>query len=411
MNLSSEEIDVLNFISADDPFGLLDKVIKDETKKKAAIQDINPVIKAFGEINDFYDKNERLPKISDNSEERKLAIHFKSILDDESKKEVLKRYDKYHLLVKEESKETSISSSNENNIEDIFNDDLSAKLLKTDDDENGLFDFSNGLSTSKERAQADFVAKRRPCKNFKKYKTLFEDVQNAIDSKHRSIIPFSETHLHVGGFYVYNGIIFYLESMDNLIPKGKRYDGRTHCVYSNGTESNVFYQSIVRGLLISGGQSITEDDRADAGVLFDRDTIKIGEDDRETGYLYVLMSLSQKETIKAIPNLYKIGFTTQSVEARISNASKESTYLNSDVRIVAIWKCYNTKTQKVEDIIHQFLKPAQIVFTVSGDEKISDATEWFSVPLPVIKETVERISDRTIINYYYNHRTQNIEKK
>ena len=410
MSLSSEEIDVLNFISADDPFGLLDKVIKDETKKKAVIQDSNPVIKAFNEINQFYDKNGRLPEKCDNREERKLAIHFQSILDDESKKKILKSYDKYNLLVKEEQKETSIASSNES-IEDIFNDDLSAQLLDTKDDENGLFDFSNGVSTSKERAQADFVAKRKPCKNFNKYKPLFESVQKAIETKNRKLIPFSETHLHVGGFYVYNGIIFYLESMDNLIPKGKRYDGRTHCVYSNGTESNVFYQSIVRGLLISGGQSITEDDRAEAGVLFDSDTIKIGENDRETGYLYVLMSLSQEEKIKSIPNLYKIGFTTKSVESRISNAAKEATYLNSDVRIVATWKCYNTKTQKVEDIIHQFLKSAQIVFTISGDKKIADATEWFSVPLPVIKETVERISDRSIVNYYYNHRTQSLDKK
>jgi hypothetical protein len=411
MSLSSEEIDVLNFISTDDPFGLLDKVIEDEKKKKAAVKDSNPIIKAFSEINDFYDKNGRLPERCDNSEERKLAIHFQSIIDDESKIEVLKSSDKYNLFVKEENKVISRDFSNQTSIEDIFDDELSAQLLDIDDDENDLFDFSNGISTSKERAQADFVAKRKPCRDFKKYKPLFEDIQNAIDSKHRKIIPFSETHLHVGGFYVYNGIIFYLESMDSLTPKGKRYDGRTHCVYSNGTESNIFYQSIVRGLLISGGQSITEDDRADAGVLFDRDTIKIGEDDRETGYLYVLMSLSQKETIKAIPNLYKIGFTTKSVESRISKASKEATYLNSDVRIVATWKCYNTKTQKVEDIIHQFLKPAQIVFTISGDERIADATEWFSVPLPVIKETIERISDRTIVNYYFNKISESLEKK
>ena len=34
MSLSSEEIDVLNFISSDDPFGLLDKVVKEEKDRK-----------------------------------------------------------------------------------------------------------------------------------------------------------------------------------------------------------------------------------------------------------------------------------------------------------------------------------------------------------------------------------------
>jgi len=410
MSLSSEEIDVLNFISRDDPFCLLDKVIEEEKNKKAKEQESNPVIKAFSEINDFYDKNGRLPKKNDNNEERKLAIHFQSILDDEAKKEVLKIYDKYNLLVKEE-KEISGDSSNINSIEDIFNDELSSKLLDIDDDEKGLFDFSNGLSTSKERAEADFISRRKKCHNFYKFKPLFESVQKAIETKNRELIPFSEKNLHVGGFYVMKGMIFYLESMDSLILKGKGYDGRTHCIYSNGTESNIYYQTIVKNLTAGKGQTITEDKREEGGILFQKNSFEIGKNDKEAGYIYVLKSYSQEETIKTIPNLYKIGFTTKSVESRISNASKEATYLNSDVRIVATWKCYNTKTQKVEDIIHQFLKPAQIIFTVANNEKKADANEWFSVPLPIIKETVERIADGSIVRYYYDVENQSIKGK
>lgn len=411
MSLSSEEIDVLNFISSDDPFGLLDKVVKEEKVRKETEQETNPILKAFKEINDFYENNGRLPKKNDNTEERKLAIHLQSILDDDVKKEVLKSYDKYNLLVKKEKQKSPEDSSKENNIEDIFDDEISLKLLEVDYEEKGLFDFSNGLSTAKERAEADFISRRKKCHNFYKFKPLFESVQKALETKNRELIPFSEKNLHVGGFYVMKGMIFYLESMDSLILKGKGYDGRTHCIYSNGTESNIYYQTIVKNLTAGKGQSITEDKREECGILFPKSSFEISKNDKEAGYLYVLKSYSQDEKIKSIPNLYKIGFTTKSVESRISNASKEATYLNSDVRIVATWKCYNTKTQKVEDIIHQFLKPAQIIFTVSSSEKKADANEWFSVPLPIIKETVERIVDGSIVKCYFDVDSQTIKRK
>lgn len=411
MSLSSEEIDVLNFISSDDPFGLLDKVVKEEKVRKEKEQEDNPILKAFKEINDFYENNGRLPEKNDNTEERKLAIHLQSILDYDVKRDFLKSYDKYNLLVKKEKQKTTEDSSKENNIEDIFDDEISSKLLEVDYDEKGLFDFSNGLSTAKERAQADFVAHRKPCRNFEKYKHLFEEVQKALEQKHRKLIPFNVKTLHVGGFYVQNGILLYLESLDNLKMRGSNYDGRTHCIYSNGTESNILYESLRRALNLDGGMTVTEDKRSSAGLLFEPNQLSVDDEDCETGFIYVLMSMSQDEKIKAIPNLFKIGFTTKSVESRIANAPKQSTYLNSDVRIVATWKCYNTKTQKVEDIIHQFLKPAQIIFTVSSSEKKADANEWFSVPLPIIKETVERIIDGSIVKCYFDVESQTIKGK
>lgn len=58
----------------------------------------------------------------------------------------------------------------------------------------------------------------------------------------------------------------------------------------------------------------------------------ITNDDKVTGYIYVLSSLSDNPTIKNQKNLYKIGYSTNSVEERIANAAHEPTYLMAPVK-------------------------------------------------------------------------------
>lgn len=58
----------------------------------------------------------------------------------------------------------------------------------------------------------------------------------------------------------------------------------------------------------------------------------INSNDVESGMIYVLRSLSKDPEIASIPNLYKIGFTTIPLEARIANAKNEPTYLCADVK-------------------------------------------------------------------------------
>jgi len=49
--------------------------------------------------------------------------------------------------------------------------------------------------------------------------------------------------------------------------------------------------------------------------------------------------------------IYKIGFSTNSVEERIANAEHEPTYLMAPVEIVATYKVVNLHSQKFEDLV------------------------------------------------------------
>lgn len=53
-------------------------------------------------------------------------------------------------------------------------------------------------------------------------------------------------------------------------------------------------------------------------------------------------------------HLYKIGFTTTTMEKLIANAKKEPTYLMADVEVVAEYQVFNINPQKFEYYLHTF---------------------------------------------------------
>ena len=117
-----------------------------------------------------------------------------------------------------------------------------------------------------------------------------------------------------------------------------------------------------------------------------------------TGYIYVLSSLSDNPEIKSIENLYKIGFTRQTVEQRIANAANESTYLFAPVKIVASWKVFNVKASAFEDIIHRLFNNVQL----QVDTGIAKPQEWFVVPFEIIEQAVKYIIEGKPIAYDHN---------
>ncbi|MDA9002268.1 GIY-YIG nuclease family protein [Flavobacteriaceae bacterium] len=70
--------------------------------------------------------------------------------------------------------------------------------------------------------------------------------------------------------------------------------------------------------------------------------------------MYVLTSQSEKEDIASLENLYKIGYSSTSVQERIKNAENEPTYLMAPVKIESSWMCYNMNAKKFEHLIHRF---------------------------------------------------------
>ena len=91
------------------------------------------------------------------------------------------------------------------------------------------------------------------------------------------------------------------------------------------------------------------------------------------------------------------------VKQRIAGARLQPTFLMADVEVVATYELFNINRSKLENLIHRIFEPARF------DMEIRDRfgrpvvpREWFMVPLFVIDEAVERIRDRSIVNFVYD---------
>lgn len=399
-------------------FNSLDDIFNDEdfkefyeVKTNANIRNADErLLASFLEIVDFYEKNnyqEPTPS-SNNIAEYQLYSRLKNLRESEEKIVALESLDKYNLL---QSEKQVISS-----IDDIFSDDT-FDLLNTDAE--GLFDFKH-TPKEYERASADFVARRKPCKDFKKYESLFKSVQNDLANNKRKLIPFTETLLSPGNYYVNNGILLYLESVDYKKRKWLRgekennrvrefEDGRTRTIFENGTESNLLLRSLAKALTMNG-RAVTENiEKVNEGFI--EKFSSITEEDEEAGYIYVLKSKSTDNRITSMKNLFKIGYSKTEVTERIKNAEREPTYLMAPVDYIAGWKCYNMNPQKFEQLIHNFFGNSCLEIDVF-DEKGKRYTprEWFIAPIEIIEQTIELIINGKVINYRYDAENTTIIK-
>ena len=138
----------------------------------------------------------------------------------------------------------------------------------------------------------------------------------------------------------------------------------------------------------------------------------ITNEDKVTGYIYVLTSQSKKEEISSIDNLYKIGYSSVSVEERIKNAVNEPTYLMASVKIESSWMCYNMNTQKFEQLIQRFFGHTCLDIDIyDNNGKRHRPREWFIVPLNVVEQAVSLIVSGEIIKYRYDKTNHIIVEK
>jgi hypothetical protein len=381
---------ILDEIFSNDPFGLLD--IKPRASHSR--NEDERLISSFEEINSFFEKEQREPLESQNMQERTLFARLASLRKNPTKILALKPYDRFGLLNLAEPKEY-------NSIDDLLQDDSFGLL---GDDTAGLFDLKH-VSYSDERASADFIARRKPCKDFDKYEPLLKAVQKDISLGKRKLVNFNQDNLRVGAFYVHNGVLFYLKEInitqkEHYKPDGTRVreDGRTRCIFENGTESNMLKRSVEK-ILYANGKVVTENSDEVAASLFNQ----ITEKDQAFGYIYVLQSKSTDPAIKDLKDLYKIGYSIVEISDRLKNASKEPTYLMAEVKLVMSFKCYNMNPQKLEMLLHNFFGSACLNIDIF-DEKGQRHTprEWFIAPLNIIEEAIGLIVENKILNYTYS---------
>jgi len=352
------------------------------------------LIRSFEEINDFIDKTGELPKAdTDSVLERSLYFRLQGMIEDVAKAKILKAYDRHGLLSPDQSVPITL--------DDIFADD-ELDLLSDDVD---IFTLKN---IPKEIAKADYIARRKSCPNFEEYEEIFKRCQNELKYGIRTLEKFNEKQVQEGQIFVLNGILLYVDKLYDIkrVERGyeNKFDGRTHLVFENGTESNMRYRSLCKRLFETGKHvSNTIEEKM-------KKFNNIQDEDKPTGYIYVLQSKSRDERIRSIRNLYKIGFCTTTVTERIKNAAMDPTYLMAPVKIVAEFKTYNMNTQKFEDLLHRFLGSCQISIDVFDNEGSRHTPrEWFQVPYEIVEQTIKLIVTGEVVNYRYNRETKTIQ--
>jgi len=376
---------ILNNIFGNDPLGLLE--IK---AKNPVITADDRLINTFEEINDFYDKNHCEPQKTTDINERGLFSRLKGLRANLQKTQALKKYDRFHLLEEE-------GVADINSLDDIFNDDTFS-VLESKKEEEDIYTLVNVPKIEKDRADADFVARRERFEDFEKYEALFIQCQKDLKEGKRKIVPSVESRLAVGLFCVLDGVLLYILDIE----KGQRGNSgrinrRTTLIFENGTKSHMLLRSLGKRLKESGDM-ITELDTDRTDNLFNVD-----KDDKQNGYIYILKSLSSDDRIVTKKNLYKIGFSTTAVETRIKNAKKDPTYLMAEVETVTAYEVYNVNPHKLEQLIHKFFSNSCLDIDIIDESgNIHRPREWFIAPLEVIEESIELIISGRIVDYRYD---------
>jgi Meiotically Up-regulated Gene 113 (MUG113) protein len=351
------------------------------------------IIAGFEDIQRFFEEHDRLPRHGEEHDifERVYAVRLDRLRRLEECRSLLEPLDHQGLLG---------NQSQTDNIGEDIDDDALLEQLGISDEAEPLTELKHVRPAAEKRA-AEEIARRDKCDDFQKFKPLFEQVQQELDTGARETRTFElKAEIRPGAFFIVGGQKAYVADMDEIFTNAQgRTDARLRVIFDNGTESNMLMRSLQRALHNDdAGRRITE---SEAGPLFTGDP---GEGDQESGTIYVLRSNADLPQIRENRSIiHKIGVTGGDLKRRIANAEREATYLLAKVEIVREYKLFNINRTKLEKLLHRIFAPARL------DLEIKDRfgnpfrpSEWFLVPLDAIDDTVEKIRDGSITGYRYD---------
>jgi hypothetical protein len=355
------------------------------------------IIAGFEEIERFFEQAGRPPAHGEDKDifERLYAVRLDRIRASLECREALSGLDKYGLL------EAAPVLP-----EDLDDDMLLAELGVDAPAEQDITRLTHVRTRAEIRAAED-VASRKPCDDFSNFKPLFLAIQNDLKTGLRQSRRFKQdAQIRQGEFFILSGQLVYVAEVGTEIkaPNGAT-DARLRVIYDNGTESDLLMRSLQRALYKDeAGRRITDPTN---GPLFSDEA---EEEDLSSGTIYVLRSHSDHPLIQKHRDvIHKIGVTSGDVARRLANAKLDPTFLMADVEIVATYTLSNISRTKLENLLHRFFEPTKLEIEIKDRFGHPIAPrEWFLVPLFVIDEAIQRIKDRTIIDYEYDAKTQKI---
>lgn len=380
MRLDAEQI---RRMLAEDEFDLLK-----EAPKSVPLTSDDRLVAGFLEIVEFLETNGRAPESNpSNITEFRLGARLKAMSQSDEQREALIAYDTYGLL-KEPEAPASVADV-------LASDDLG--LLEDDVDLHTL------THVPKSQASPEKVAQRKPCEDFELFKPLFDQCHEDLRTGRRRLLGFrNPRYIEEGRFFVMGGMLVYVAEVGELETKDVGKDGRTRCIFDNGTEADLLLRSLSRQLY-NDGRLVTEPEDVT------RERIEV-HPEAEMGSVYVLRSLSNDEQVRSIEHLHKIGSTSGSADARVVGAERHPTFLNAHVEVLAEYRLPAAAVRTVEGLLHRFFADARLdVWFESEGRSIAEASEWFEVPLAIIDEAIELIAAETITGFRYDRESSSIQ--
>jgi hypothetical protein len=285
----------------------------------------------------------------------------------------------------------------------ISDDELLAQLGVDAPGADDITDLRHVRSAAEKRA-AEEIANRERCQDFARFRPLFAQVQQEIESGVRETRPFElKAEIRPGSWFIVGGQKAYVaEAGETFTNAQGKSDARLRVIFDNGTESNLLMRSLQRALnKDAAGRRITD---PVAGPLF---SATQAQGDQASGTIYVLRSKSDHPIVAANRDLvHKIGVTDQDVTQRIAGARLQPTFLMADVEVAATYRLFNISRTRLETLIHRIFAPARLDIAIT-DRFGNPVTprEWFLVPLFAIDDAVAKIRDGTITGYAYDPQT------
>ena len=131
-------------------------------------------ISGFEDINNFFEKNNRLPenKLNRDVFERIYSIRLNILKNNQEYKNLLLEFDKYELLSNTKNNEKAIDQ------EKMTDSELLSSLGQLEDKSD--ITKLNYVRSYEERRIAEEIATREKCNDFAKYKNLFENISKQI---------------------------------------------------------------------------------------------------------------------------------------------------------------------------------------------------------------------------------------
>lgn len=362
------------------------------------------IIAGFEDIQKFVEEHGHTPRHGEERDifERLYAVRLDRIRKLPEIRELLADLDHQGLLAKSDE-EPAVEP------EGLDDEELLA-ALGVDTSETAPITELKHVRSLAERKAAEEIADRKKCEEFEKFAPLFDMVREDLKTGRRKTRRYARmAGIKQGEFFVINGQIAYVANVgEEFETEYDRRDSRLRVIYDNGTESDLLLRSLQRALhRDETGRRVTE---PDAGPLFAEEEEIEGD---ETGTIYVLKSLSDHPEIASRRDVFlKIGVTGGEVSKRIANAEKDPTFLRAPVEIVATYKLVDINRTGLENLLHRFFGKARLDINIpDGFGGTIRPREWFLVPLPVINEVVNRISDGTLHEFSYDLKSASLTKR